>query len=682
MKNKIKNNLNSKNEQLDLNDTYENLKFLKKKSNKKLKLNLKQFRTIPNYPFEAEIIVKLIINKLITNSVYKSLSKNIDNNINNECLNFTKNFLDNLLFLNYIKYDTDDISVFDDISIDQPDLIKKDSYMPLKTEFKNIPKNIEPVKEFNNYNKGSNKNLLNKNLSTIKSTISGVFSSRELKKNNSNEKNTIKFLPIEPVYDIKNYEMVNNKEDDNIKSLRNEYLYELNNKKKLSENIKNEKKKENIKKKLNLIDSKKFTFDSSGNIFKYKLININNLRNEFGNIQSKKKFISQNNSLSNKKNKTKNKQLPIINNININKIKTENYKYIKKEEIVPSGNEFGNIQSKKKFISQNNSLSNKKNKNKNKKLPVIKSLNNLNLNKINTENNKFTKKEEIIPSGNNFDIMIPSDGVIITNLNKKSKKGNFNFHKIFNKMSTNQYSKILNDTTQLNQNFNNLYESNASTNYLLNNYIENSSSIKNNNNNNITNSNLLINSKNSISQINQNSYINKTNQTINNNNSVNNIFENSLNYLNNNNNNKYKSSNNIFINTKNETNSIRSLLFDASDYENNNYKKLNLYSINKSNKNIFNNKYNKIFENNFKFNNHINTNINNKGDEDKYNQNEDDNKNSYFYLLNNNNNEYKNNNINISFRELNKRLKNKEINFINKKFTLPRERVKHKYQNI
>ena len=618
MKNKIKNNLNSKNEQLDLNDSYENLKFLKKKSNKKLKLNLKQFRTIQNYPFEAEIIVKLIINKLISNSVYKSLSKYIDNKINNECLNFTKNFLDNLLFLNYIKYDIDDISVFDDISIDQPDLIKKDSYMPLKTEFKNIPKNIEPVNEFNNYNKGSNKNLLNKNLSTIKSTLSGVFSSRELKKNNSNEKNTIKFLPIEPVYDIKNYEIINNKEDDNIKSLRNEYLYELNNKKKSSEKNKNEK-KEIIKKKLNLIDSKKFTFDSSGNIFKYKLININNLRNEFGIIQSKKKFISQNNSLSNKKNKTKNKQLPIINNIYTNKIKTEIYKYI--------------------------------------------------------------KKEEIVPSGNNFDIMVPSDGVIITNLNKKSKKGNFNFHKIFNKMSTNQYSKILNDTTQLNQNFNNLYESNASTNYLLNNYIENSSSIKNNNNNNnITNSNLLINSKDSISQINQNSYINKTNQSINNN-SVNNIFENSLNYLNNNN--KYKSSNNIFINTKNETNSIRALLFDGSDYDNNNYKKSNLYSINKSNKNIFNNKYNKIFENNFKFNNHhINTNVNNKDDEDKYNQNEDDNKNSYFYLLNNNNNEYKNNNNNISFRELNKRLKNKEIYFINKKFTLPRERVKHKYQNI
>ena len=104
--------------------------------------------------------------------------------------------------------------------------------------------------------------------------------------------------------------------------------------------------------------------------------------------------------------------------------------------------------------------------------------------------------------------MIPSDGVIITNLNKKSKKGNFNFYQIFKKMSTNQYSKILNESSQLTQNFNNLYESNASTNYLLKNYIENSSSLNNNNN---TNSNLLINSNESISKINQNSYINKTN---------------------------------------------------------------------------------------------------------------------------------------------------------------------------
>ena len=607
----MKNKHYSKNNNSDLNNSLEILKISNNKLNKKLKL--KKYRNIPNYPFESEIIVKIIINKLISNSVYKSLSKYIDNKINNECLNFTKNILDNLIDLSYIKYDIDDMSVFDDISIEQPNLIKKDSYMPLKTEFKNIPKNIESVNEFNNCKYNNGKHLIDKNLSTIKSSLSGVFSSRDLK---INEKNSNKFLPIEPVYDIKNWENFYYKEDDNTKILRSEYLNEIKNKKKLSENNKNVK-KEIIKKKLNLIDSKKYTFDSSGNIFKYKLININNLRNEFGLIQSKKKFISQ-----------------------------------------------------------NNSLSNKKNKNKNKKLPVIKSLNNLNLNKINTENNKFTKKEEIIPSGNNFDIMIPSDGVIITNLNKKSKKGNFNFYQIFKKMSTNQYSKILNESSQLTQNFNNLYESNTSTNYLLKNYIENSSSLNNNNN---TNSNLLINSNDSISKINQNSYINKINQTTNNINSTNNIFENSSKIYLNDNNNKYKSTNNIFIHTKNDINSIRTLLYDASDYDNNIEKNSNLFKLNKSKKNIFNNKYYKIFENKFKkfsYNN-INNNIN-KEDEDKYNQNDE---NSYFSLLKNNN--YENNNkINISFRELNQKLKNKEIYFINKKFNLPRERVKHKYQNI
>ena len=607
----MKNKHYSKNNNSDLNNSLELLKISNNKLNKKLKL--KKYRNIPNYPFESEIIVKIIINKLISNSVYKSLSKYIDNKINNECLNFTKNILDNLIDLSYIKYDIDDMSVFDDISIEQPNLIKKDSYMPLKTEFKNIPKNIESVNEFNNCKYNNGKHLIEKNLSTIKSSLSGVFSSRDLK---INEKNSNKFLPIEPVYDIKNWENFYYKEDDNTKILRSEYLNEIKNKKKLSENNKNVK-KEIIKKKLNLIDSKKYTFDSSGNIFKYKLININNLRNEFGLIQSKKKFISQ-----------------------------------------------------------NNSLSNKKNKNKNKKLPVIKSLNNLNLNKINTENYKFTKKEEIIPSGNNFDIMIPSDGVIITNLNKKSKKGNFNFYQIFKKMSTNQYSKILNESSQLTQNFNNLYESNTSTNYLLKNYIENSSSLNNNNN---TNSNLLINSNDSISKINQNSYINKINQTTNNINSTNNIFENSSKIYLNDNNNKYKSTNNIFIHTKNDINSIRTLLYDASDYDNNIEKNSNLFKLNKSKKNIFNNKYYKIFENKFnKFSyNNINNNIN-KEDEDKYNQNDE---NSYFSLLKNNN--YENNNkINISFRELNQKLKNKEIYFINKKFNLPRERVKHKYQNI
>ena len=129
----MKNKHYSKNNNSDLNNSLELLKISNNKLNKKLKL--KKYRNIPNYPFESEIIVKIIINKLISNSVYKSLSKYIDNKINNECLNFTKNILDNLIDLSYIKYDIDDMSVFDDISIEQPNLIKKDSYMPLKTSF-------------------------------------------------------------------------------------------------------------------------------------------------------------------------------------------------------------------------------------------------------------------------------------------------------------------------------------------------------------------------------------------------------------------------------------------------------------------------------------------------------------------------------------------------------------------
>ena len=68
-----------------------------------------------------------------------------------------------------------------------------------------------------------------------------------------------------------------------------------------------------------------------------------------------------------------------------------------------------------------------------KKLPVI-------IHNAIKENNKpmgiQLGKEAIEPAGNNFDIFIPSTGVVIKSVeNNKKKSGDFDFQKIFKKYS-------------------------------------------------------------------------------------------------------------------------------------------------------------------------------------------------------------------------------------------------------
>ena len=60
------------------------------------------------------------------------------------------------------------------------------------------------------------------------------------------------------------------------------------------------------------------------------------------------------------------------------------------------------------------------------------------------------KNDYIIPSGQNFDIMIPEVGVTIINEKKKKKIGGFNFSEKFNKPSMEEFSKLAFDTENLN----------------------------------------------------------------------------------------------------------------------------------------------------------------------------------------------------------------------------------------
>ena len=119
-------------------------------------------------------------------------------------------------------------------------------------------------------------------------------------------------------------------------------------------------------------------------------------------------------------------------------------------------------------------------------------------------NEKINNNEKIIPMGSNYDIMKPSVGVKIQE-NKKSKGGNMEFSKFFNKTSLEDYDKILNEfvplqnqsmlKTSFNDSIKKLEEKEQTNNNNLSNdnILDNSNTNINNNNNLVSNNNLMSN---------------------------------------------------------------------------------------------------------------------------------------------------------------------------------------------
>lgn len=96
----------------------------------------------------------------------------------------------------------------------------------------------------------------------------------------------------------------------------------------------------------------------------------------------------------------------------------------------------------------------------------------------NNNNNNKEKKESVLPSGANFDKIIPEIGVIITGENAREvKEGGFDYVKKYNKPSFNELSKFISESINLNsRNFSSLMNSNNDlnkNNNNINNYANN-----------------------------------------------------------------------------------------------------------------------------------------------------------------------------------------------------------------
>ena len=200
----------------------------------------------------------------------------------------------------------------------------------------------------------------------------------------NNEFNFDKYDPPEIEVLRKAYEKLNNEK------LAKKLLSLKKTKVLILDNITNEKK----------FDSDKLTFDSNGEIIKFKPLNINSLSNDFRQLKNNIIISTQTKKLSLPKNKIK------------------QFGFKKKSTISRVSNDFLNVV-----------------KNPDDDPDLNKSL----FAKINPE-----KKIKVIHSGDNFSLMLPSVGVVVKE-ETKIKKGNRDFGSYFKKYSLEDYNKILNE---------------------------------------------------------------------------------------------------------------------------------------------------------------------------------------------------------------------------------------------
>ena len=445
------------------------------------------------YTVPSEAVARLIIEKLISLAVRQSKNDEIEKRMGDFCFDFIKEQIRPILAQKFIFHSEQNenemyfSNYLDDkntwVEIEEPGLIKEDRFMStmikLTNPFSNKEEdNIEENKNENEIKKDLNLNLTEKKL-TQRSTLKTISSNNEniniinvnKDKNDKNDKNDKKkkniILPIEAV-DIPNIreEFFHDQYDvENVLDLRqemNDFIMKRNKELKqklLEEKLKEkEEKSKDPKKKEKIFDFSKFTFDSNGEIMKFKALKADKLAKEFTLLRN-------------------------------------NIKNLGTQEMT--------VQSPKK--RRRSTLSNVKDDG-----VITNPLDNA-PDPFKDKINEKIKAEKIVPMGSNFDIMLPNVGVRIKE-NKKSKGGDMEFSKYFKKTSLEDYDKILNEFVPI-QNQSMLKTSFASstmnlepkqnlTKSDLNDNNMNMTTVNNNNVNNINNVSInpLLNSSNNISK--------------------------------------------------------------------------------------------------------------------------------------------------------------------------------------
>ena len=399
---------------------------------------------ITNYQ-TAEAIVKTILDKIINLSIRQSGINKINNQLKGYCFKYIQNQIEPLFEENYINYtkSKNNSNIFfwknkkpkenEWIEIKEPETPQNDRFEGVFTHLKELESKNKKLKmtkiqeglendKLNNNEKDNSSRDDNektqRNKQIKKKLILSETPNKEEENNtninkqkvqqnnpNQNQNQNSKSKKIQminfPAIDIPDIdkEFIHDEFDPpNINKLRREREEEIKRKERerklLMEEKKMAKKKddsEKINKKFKQLDSNKFTFDSNGKIISFKQYRLENLSKDFNFIKNTIKDSGEGIKSNKKKMISMKDQLIKIN-----------------EEIIKNPAE----EEKKEKIE------------------------------------KIEKKEKIIPSGSNFQIMLPNIGVVIKE-NQKIKEGGREFNKFFNKYSIHDYDKILNEYVPL-----------------------------------------------------------------------------------------------------------------------------------------------------------------------------------------------------------------------------------------
>ena len=422
---------------------------------------------ISNYQ-SPESIVKILLDKIINLSIRQSLINKINNQIHSYCFEYMQNQIEPILEINYINYMktnyNEDIYFWKNpkpvegkwMEIAEPDIgeydrfegafarikevspkTKKPTISRIKEGFENEinsvdinegktleeiekeknnkNKRVQVRKKLSNFENNENKtntmNNINNNINTnIKEEEKSTNKQDKMPKINKINKKMIMFnFPTADIPDIDREFKHEEYDPPDVNKLRKEVEEEIKKREKekkiridAAKIIKKKEDNEKINKKVKLLDSNKYTFDPEGKIISFKHYRIDNLTRDFA-------FIK--------------------NGIKEMDIKAANKKK-KGAVIISEKNENDESEKINEEVIKNPMMEEEERKEKSQ------------AEKTNE------KKEKIIPSGSNFQIILPNIGVVIKE-NQNIKEGGREFNKFFNKYSINDYDKILKEYVPL-----------------------------------------------------------------------------------------------------------------------------------------------------------------------------------------------------------------------------------------
>ena len=321
-------------------------------------------------------------------------------------------------------------------------------------------------KENNNNNK-ENKENKEKEIKKEKPKRVNLYNINNTPKKKEKEEilelSTVDDLPVES-YENK-YSIINSNEEN--EKLRKEKELDIERKQEMKKIEKERQEKRNrqllMKRMEKEFDSNRLTFDPDGKVINLKYQNYDNLENGF--VFSKLRIKTE-----------KNKRKSVLNLKDIvypiegveqnqqNENKNESISNTRRSTLKGKDNFYKNIDSElsKIKVEKNDEdlMWNNNNKNRNK------------------NNNNKEKKESVLPSGGNFDKIIPEIGVVITGENAREvKEGGFDYVKKYNKPSFNELSRYISESINFNsKNLSSIMNSNNDLNkknYNINNYANN-----------------------------------------------------------------------------------------------------------------------------------------------------------------------------------------------------------------